>query len=239
MQRFFLINVSCFFLNVFATPSSCIMDNRNIQAVEYVGTRPSGGIVQLQLLQGEGLESHHYILEIGCGALMSGIPIMSYMQRGHYVGIDPNPWLMYQTLLIDENLHVVIDRNPLFINNTDFDASSSNLVFDYVFAHSIMSHAAEWQLSLFFEKTSQVLKKNGKVIFSIRLTEPNAYGNTGAPEETHAQEWQYPGCSFFEKATVIREASKWFTTIEHKKDFTAILVADNPGAFHDWFVLTK
>lgn len=220
-------------------PIPCIMDERNIQAVEYVGTRPAGGIVQLQLLQHEGLQSNHYVLEVGCGALMSGIPIMSYLQNGHYVGIDPNPWLMNQTLLIAENQQVVKEKSPLFIATVDFDASSSNIIFDYIFAHSIMSHAADWQLSLFFEKTAQVLKKNGKLIFSIRLTESNEYGNTGALEATHAQEWQYPGCSFFDEETVVQEALKWFSTVERKKNFTAVLTADNPGAFHDWFVLTK
>lgn len=221
------------------TPTQCVIDDRNIQAMEYVGTRPTGGITQLQLLQHEGLRKHHYVLEVGCGALMTGIPLMSFLKDGHYVGIDPNPWLMNKTLLIAENQQVVKEKDPLFINTTDFDASSSNVEFDYVFAHSIMSHAADWQLSLFFEKTAQVLKKNGKVIFSIRLTEPNEYGNTGAAEETHAQEWQYPGCSFFDKATVIQRASQWFSKVEHRKNFTAILTADNPHAFHDWFVLTK
>src|SRR5689334_14158690 len=94
----------------------CVVDNRNIRAVEYVGTRPTGGIVQLKLLQQEGLQPHHYVLEIGCGALTSAIPIMSYVEHGHYVGIDPNPWLMQQTLLIPENEVAVIEKNPMFIN---------------------------------------------------------------------------------------------------------------------------
>lgn len=219
--------------------NQCVVDDRNIQAVEYVGTRPTGGIVQLQLLQKEGLQESHYVLEVGCGALMSAIPIMSYLQSGHYVGIDPNPWLMKQSLLIGENQQVVHEKQPIFLSNMDFDGSSCAITFDYVFAHSIMSHAAHWQLPLFFENTSKVLKENGKVIFSIRLTKPNEYGNEGAFQETRAQEWQYPGCSFFDEATVMYEASKWFKNIELRKDFTALLTADNPGAFHDWFVLTK
>ena len=219
--------------------TKCVVDGRNMQAVEYVGTRPTGGGVQLQLLHKEGLQPHHYVLEVGCGALMSAIPIMSYLETGHYVGIDPNTWLRNQTLLISENQEVVKSKNPIFLNNTDFDGSASGIMFDYVFAHSIMSHAAHWQLPLFFAKTAQILKKNGKVIFSIRLTEPSEYGNEGAAQETHADEWVYPGCSFFDKSTVIKEALRWFKSVEHKKEFTAMLTADSPGVCHDWFVLTK
>lgn len=236
---FFILGISSATLQSNDQYTACSVDNRNIQAVEYVGTRSTGGIVQLQLLQMEGLQKNHYVLEVGCGTLMSGIPIMSYLEKSHYVGIDPNPWLMNQTLLIAKNQQVVTEKNPLFLNNTDFDASSIDIIFDYVYAHSIMSHAADWQLSLFFKKISKVLKKNGKAIFSIRLTEPNEYGNEGASQETHAQEWQYPGCSFFDESTVIQEASKWFKKVERKKEFTALLTADNPRACHDWFVLTK
>lgn len=219
--------------------TACTMDNRNLQAIEYVGTRPTGGIVQLQLLLMEGLQKDDYVLEVGCGSLMSGIPIMSYLEKSHYVGIDPNTWLMNQTLLIVENQQIITKKSPLFLNNADFDASSLGIVFDYVYAHSIMSHAADWQLSFFLKNISKVLKNNGKAIFSIRLTEPNEYGNEGATQETHAQEWQYPGCSFFDEATVVQEASKWFAKVERKKDFTALITQDNPGACHDWFVLTK
>lgn len=237
--RHALYALSLFFMPDLLSISQCVMEDKNMQAIQYVGTRPSGGVIQLQLLQNEGLLNSHYVLEIGCGALMSAIPIMSYLNTGHYVGIEPNIWLIKQTLLIPENELIVKEKQPIFLNNTDFDASSSNITFDYVFAHSIMSHAAHWQLSLFFEKTSKVLKKNGKVIFSIRLTKPNKYGNEGASHETHAEEWQYPGCSFFDKSTVIREASRWFETIEQKEDFTAMLTEDQPGVCHDWFVLTK
>ena len=34
----------------------CRMDERNRQAIEYVGTRPTGGRVQLRLLEMEGLQ---------------------------------------------------------------------------------------------------------------------------------------------------------------------------------------
>ena len=217
----------------------CQMDHRNCDAVSYVGTRPSGGKAQLELLLLEGLQEDDYVLEIGFGALMSSIPIMSFLQTGHYAGIDPNGWLMEASLQIPENRAVVFEKQPVFLHNPNFDGSALMRAFDYIYAHSIMSHAAHWQLPLFLEKCASVLKEGGKVVFSLRLTETNEYGNEGADRETQAEEWVYPGVSFFHKETVIREASKWFSKVEHKKEFTRLLTEDSRGVCHDWFVAIK
>lgn len=217
----------------------CQMDPRNQEAIDYVGTRPSGGRVQLELLLREGLQEKDYVLEIGCGALMSAIPIMSFLEMGHYIGIDPNTWLIDASLQIPENQAVISEKQPVFLHNYDFDGSSLGIAFDYIFAHSVMSHAAYWQLPLFLENCAKVLKEHGKVVFSLRLTEPNEYGGEGADRETQASEWQYPGCSFFDKDTVICQASKWFSKIEHKKEYTRLLTENSKGVCHDWFVLTK
>ena len=217
----------------------CLHDTRNNSAVEYCGTRPSGGRCQFEMLIMEGLQQNNYVLEIGHGTLMSAIPIMSFLEKGHYVGIDPNKWVMEASLRIEENFEVVCEREPIFLSNTDFDASSLGITFDYVFAHSIMSHAAHWQLPLFLSHCAKVLKEGGKLVFSIRLTEGNEYGSQGAEQETHAEEWQYPGCSFFQKETVVKEASKWFSKIEQKIEYTELLTKDSYTVCHDWFVLTK
>ncbi len=226
-------------IQCWGTIKLCRVDNRNQHAVDYVGTRPSGGRVQLELLLLEGLQKEDYVLEIGCGALMSAIPFMSFLEKGHYVGIDPNKWLIDASLQIDENREVVHQKQPTFLHNTDFDATSLGTTFNYIFAHSIMSHAAHWQLSQFLENCAKVLKDQGKVIFSIRLTEINGYGSEGADQETRASEWQYPGNSFFHKETVMHEASKWFSKVEYKREYTKLITSNDRGAFHDWFVLTK
>lgn len=217
----------------------CQMDYRNEQAVSYVGTRPSGGRVQLELLLLEGLQEKNHVLEIGCGALMSSIPIMSFLETGHYAGIEPNTWLMEASLQIPENQAIVSEKQPTFLCAFNFDASSLGRSFDYIYAHSIMSHAAHWQLPLFLENCAKVLKEQGKVVFSLRLTETNEYGGEGADRETQADTWQYPGCSFFHKETVIREASRWFSKVEQKKEYTKLLTENSKGVCHDWFVLTK
>lgn len=140
----------------------CQMDQRNHQAIDYVGTRSSGGRAQLDLLLLEGLEENDYVLEIGFGALMSAIPMMSFLEIGHYAGLDPNTWLMEASLQIPDNQAVVFERQPVFLFRDDFDGTHFGRTFDYIYAHSIMSHAAEWQLPLFLENCAKVLNEGGE-----------------------------------------------------------------------------
>lgn len=216
------------------------MNKLNEQACKYSGnTKPRNGEMQLKLLQDEGLQPHHYLCEIGCGALVAGIPIISYLHKEHYVAIEPNQWQILDSLSIPENSVITDEKKPCFLQRTDFDASDTGVLFDYVLAHSIMSHAPLWQLRLFFEKCAGVLKEGGKVLFSIRLTEPNSFSNLPIQKESTTDQWQYPGNTFFKQETVENEAKKWFKHVEYKKHFTAIIVSADRSAFHDWFVLTK
>jgi len=79
---------------------------------------------------------------------------------------------LISSLEASENLKTVRQKLPVFLHNYNFDASSFGLSFDYIIAHSIMSHAAEWQRTPYvLENCSKALKPGGKVIFSMYLTE--------------------------------------------------------------------
>lgn len=212
----------------------------NKNAISYVGnSHPENGLMQLELLLREGLQKDNYVLEIGCGALVAGIPIMSFLEKNHYLGIDPNKWLIDSSLLIEENQKIINDKQPSFLYNEHFDASNTGIYFNYVISHSIISHAPLWQLRLFLQNCSKVLKDGGKVIFSLRLTEPNEFDGLGIKEESTTSEWQYPGNTFFHKETVIAEASLWFKKVEHRPLYTKLIMSTDKAAIHDWFVLTK
>lgn len=231
----FLLFVSC----LEASLSVCVIEDINKEAVKYVGnTNPMNGLKQLELLIREGATKEDYVLEIGCGALIAGIPIMTFLEQGHYYGIDPNKWLIDASLKVEENRSSIESAWPKFLYNENFDASSTGVTFDYIISHSIVSHAPLWQMNLFFENCSKVLRKGGKVIFSCRLTEANRFERISREEST-TDLWQYPGNTFFKKETVIREALKWFSHVEKKDEYRDIIMSSDPSAFHEWFVLTK
>ncbi len=43
---------------------------------------------QVTFLRSRGLEPHHRLVDIGCGTLRGGIPLIEYLEPGGYVGID-------------------------------------------------------------------------------------------------------------------------------------------------------
>lgn len=43
---------------------------------------------QIQFLKHVGLQPEHYLLDIGCGTLRGGIPIIEYLEEQHYHGVE-------------------------------------------------------------------------------------------------------------------------------------------------------
>lgn len=208
-------------------------------ARRYVATSETSGRLQLELLRREGCRPGSRVLEIGCGCLNLGIPLLRYQRPGRYVGVDPNEWLRESALADGSVRRLVRRKRPVFLTRDDFDASELGRSFDFVFAHSVLSHAAHWQLDQFVRNTAAVLAPGGRILASIRLAEGNEYGSTGTPDRQDSldEEWQYPEVSWFRFATVAETATKHGLTATVMPAYTASYVAGRPKEFHDWVTL--
>lgn len=215
--------------------------NPLVEARRYVGTDELSGQLQLELLKREGCAPSSKVLEIGCGCLNAGIPIIKYLEKGNYVGIDPNEWLRKAVMTQRYVSQLIDSKQPRFLNRNDFDASEIDFKFDYVFSHSVLSHCAHWQLNSFLLKTAKVLDQKGRILSSIRLAEGNNYGNTGSKDKKDSgyQEWQYPGVSYFTLSTIVDVAKKQGLVAIYKPEYTAFYTASRPNEFHDWIVFLK
>src|SRR5437870_1471595 len=43
---------------------------------------------QINFLRQFGLQPHHFLVDIGCGVLRGGVPLIEYLEAGHYYGIE-------------------------------------------------------------------------------------------------------------------------------------------------------
>jgi hypothetical protein len=59
----------------------------------------------------------------------------SYPQRGHYVGIEPDCWLLDAPLGESSVRWLVRWKEPTFLGRSDFDARELGRTYDYVLAH--------------------------------------------------------------------------------------------------------
>lgn len=199
------------------------------EATRYVATSRASGEVQLELLKLEGCTSGDAVLEVGCGCLNAGIPVMQYLEAGKYVGIEPNRWLLDAALASRRVRWLVFRKRAVFLERTDFDASELGRTFDYVLSHSILSHCAHHQLDEFVANVARVLSPKGKIVASIRL----------ADRDSMDDEWQYPGVSWFSLATVEETAARHGLRVVVKSEYTALMTARRPHEIHNWLVFSR
>jgi cyclopropane fatty-acyl-phospholipid synthase-like methyltransferase len=178
------------------------------------------------------------VLEIGCGWLNAGAHIIEYLDKGNYVGIDPNEWLRNVAMKQNSVRQLINDKQARFLSVSDFDASTVGLKFDYIFASSVMTHFAHWQLEQFLTNAAKVLDQNGRILASIRLAEGNSYGSKGSPDKKDSmfKKWKNPGFSFFTLSTVVETAKKQGLVAEYKPEYTEFVKARRPSANQDWIL---
>ena len=210
------------------------------EARQYVATDRVSGELQLELLKREGCVPESCVLEVGCGCLNAGLPLIGYLKRGRYVGIEPNRWLLGAALRTARARWLVAAKRPTFLERTDFDAGGLERTFDYVLSHSVLSHCAHWQLEQFVANVARVLRPGGRILASIRLAEGNAYGSRGSPdkEDSLDEEWQYPEVSWFAFETVKQTAERHGLKAAVKPEYTKFYVSRRPREFHDWLVFS-
>ncbi len=210
-------------------------------ARRYVDTDEVSGQLQFEILKRHGCVPSSRVLEVGCGCLHAGRQLIGYLDADHYVGIDPNAWLVQTALGEPHVAQLVTEKRARFLHVDTFDASSLGVAFDYVLSHSVLSHCAHCQLDQFLTGVEKVLAPGGRILASIYLAEGNAFGSAPAPnqEDSMDEEWQYPGISRFKLATVEAAAGRHGLRALTVPEYTAFIVATRPRECHDWMVFER
>lgn len=125
---------------------------------EVLGGGPSEwnlrGTAQLDFLLDMGLQRHSRVLDVGCGPLRAGIPLIRYLNDGCYTGFD------YNQCFIDGGRHEVKinyleDKHPSLHTIKDFNCSGLGQ-FDFIIVFSVLQHYVLDQWKYFFETASTV-----------------------------------------------------------------------------------
>lgn len=212
------------------------------RAREYVGTTPASGAVQVAILLREGLTPESRVAEFGCGCLHAGLPLTRFLAPRCYVGVDPNRWLWEEGLASAPDAAALLrERQPYLLDREDFRAPGFDGWADLVLSHSVLSHAAGWQLPRFLSGVAAILRPGGRACVSLRLAEGNDLGNPGSPDgrDTDAPAWTYPEGVWFSTATLETAALNAGLTLRHAPDHARLLTAVRPNEWHDWIVLTR
>jgi SAM-dependent methyltransferase len=209
------------------------------RAQAYVGNTGQSyfvvGRLQLELLKMNGCTTDSQVLEVGCGCLAAGRPIMEFLNPDRYVGIEPNTWLIDAVKEgLPDTIDLIARKRPVFLANRSFDASKTNRAFNFVLSHSVLSHAAHWQYLVFLRAIRKVLTPGGVVIASIRFLDDKGT----VMGDSNNEVWSYPNVSYFSWETVERGAAKYGFQIEWRRDYREFFVKEAPSNYHDWIRLT-
>jgi SAM-dependent methyltransferase len=141
------------------------------------------GATQFRLLCTLGLRAEHRVLDFGCGSLRAGRLIMSYLDPGHYFGIEPNAWLIEDAVARQLGAEFIRIKAPRFDHNDRFDTAVFDCDFDFIVAQSIFSH------------TGPSLVRTGLHSFARSLAPAGIIAATfiHGEEDCDAEGWFYAG----------------------------------------------
>jgi cyclopropane fatty-acyl-phospholipid synthase-like methyltransferase len=122
---------------------------------------------QLSFLVEQGLAPSHKLLEIGCGPLTGGVPIIEYLDEGNYVGVDIRDSAL--NLAWQEVANAGLSKkNPRLILSSSFASEElESMNFDYILSFSVLFHLNDALLNTFFSQVIRRIKYSGTCLAQI------------------------------------------------------------------------
>lgn len=115
---------------------------------------------QITELKKLGLSPTSSVLEIGCGPLTAGLPVIQYLDAGGYVGVDVRPSVL-DLAWQQVGKHQLSAKNPQLICSAEFaDRELGSRRFDFIWTFSVLYHLSDEILDRYF---ATVAKRIGGV----------------------------------------------------------------------------
>jgi SAM-dependent methyltransferase len=174
-------------------------------------------------LRDDGMQPSSRVLEIGCGPLGLGRHLINWLEPGNYCALEPNGWQVEAAL--DEFFGDAPDYpcNSSFLYRDDFLAVNQEQ-FDFVVAHSVLSHAAHWQMEQCLSNVRKVVRDGAVFLASLRL----------AATDSFARQWEYPGVTHFCFPTLTTLGVHFGWTVEHDESLRGRMLDVAPNDSHNW-----
>lgn len=93
---------------------------------------------QITFLKKAGLLPRHYLVDIGCGTLRGGIPLINYLDKGHYYGIETREVVLNEAR--KELLESGLNKTPSLLLSDDISKLEIDTKFDFIWSFSVLIH---------------------------------------------------------------------------------------------------
>lgn len=123
---------------------------------------------QIQFLRGRGLQPAHYLLDLGCGTLRGGIPIIAYLDPGHYYGVEVRPEVLGEARK-ELAEHRLEEKAPVLLGGELLREQLGGRTFDVVWAFSVIMHMSDDILAVMLPLVADHLAPGASFYANVHL----------------------------------------------------------------------
>jgi SAM-dependent methyltransferase len=123
---------------------------------------------QIDFLQRMGLAKEHHVLDLGCGTLRGGLPLIGYLSAGNYTGIDVRAEIIEEALRELEEAGLE-QRYPRIGHVESLAGLDLRATYDYVWAFSVLMHLDDADLEIALSFAARHLAPRGTFFANVHL----------------------------------------------------------------------
>ncbi|MDG2369210.1 MAG: class I SAM-dependent methyltransferase [Flavobacteriales bacterium] len=123
---------------------------------------------QINFLKSQGLQPNQKLMDVGCGTLRGGIPLINYLEKGNYYGIEVRNTVLEEGRK-ELKEHDLERKEPHLIAFSEFNEISLNAKLDVMLAFSVLIHMEDTIVEKCIEFVSKQLENNGTFYANVNL----------------------------------------------------------------------
>ena len=124
---------------------------------------------QLEHLLARGLQPEHSLLDVGCGALRSGIWLIPYLDTANYYGVDYHLPSLEAGAQYEIPFHRLGDRQPHLLHSERFELDFWKKKFDWILSFAMIQHLYPADQELAMQSMARVLNTGGRLVITGKL----------------------------------------------------------------------
>ncbi len=143
---------------------------------------------QIHFLQRMGLATDHRLLDLGCGTLRGGLPLIGFLARQNYTGIDVRADVVEEARreLAEAGLE---QRHPTIEHVPTLEGLDLGLHFDFVWAFSVLMHLEDPELETALAFAARHLAPRGRFFANVHLGDGTLGSWSGFPVVARPLDW--------------------------------------------------
>ena len=136
---------------------------------------------QIEFLKKFGLQPNHKFLDLGCGTLRGGIPIIDYLNAGNYTGVD------VRLEAIEEGRKELAEfdlgrKEPNLVHSESFPHTAELGRYDLIWAYSLLIHLYDDQLGSMLDFVANHLAPRGRFMANVNIGTDKTTAPTSSPD---------------------------------------------------------